>query len=90
MEWTEIISLIDSELIIVVVACWLIGGILKQTPKVPDWSIVYLLLVTAIVFSVWLTGFGPGALLQGILCAAVASYGYDFFKQTLKGLKKDE
>ena len=38
MEWNVIMNLIDPSLYIVIAACWIIGFILKQTPKIPNWT----------------------------------------------------
>ncbi|MNP84130.1 hypothetical protein D3C76_1833090 [compost metagenome] len=69
---------------IVVVACWIIGYVLKQTPKVPDWTIVYGVTLVAVVFVVVMLGFNPQSILQGILCGAVAVYGNLLVKQVQK------
>ncbi len=86
MEWNAIFNLIDPKLLIVVAACWVIGYILKQTPSVPDWSIVYIVTLLAVVFTVWLLGWSPEALIQGVLCGAFAVYGNQLVKQTKKGI----
>jgi hypothetical protein len=88
MEWSAILNLIDPKLFIVVAACWVLGYILKQTPKVPNWSIVLLVTLFAIIFSVWMMGPKPEIILQGILCGAVSVYGYEFLKG-IKGAKKE-
>jgi hypothetical protein len=85
MEWSEIFNLIDPKLYLVVAACWALGYSLKKTPRVPDWTIVYILSLFAIVFTIWILGFTPEALLQGILCGAVAVYGHQLVKQGMKG-----
>lgn len=84
MDWTTVINLIDPKLFIVVAACWVLGYILKQTPKVPDWSIVYVVTVFSLAFAVWMVGFTPAGLLQGLLCGAVAVYGNQLIKQAKK------
>ena len=84
MEWSAIIQLIEPKLLIVVVACWVLGYILKNTPSVPDWSIVYWVTAFAIVFTIWLLGFVPEAILQGLMCGAVAVYGNQLLKQAKK------
>ena len=84
MEWSAILEFISAELLIVVIACWVIGYILKQTPKVLDWTIVYIVTVVAIVFAVFLLGFTAQSILQGILCGAVAVYGNQLAKQVRK------
>ena len=85
MEWSTIVNLIDAQLLIVVATCWALGYMIKQTPSVPDWSIVYIVTAFAIVLVVMLTGFSAQAVLQGILCGATAVYGNQLIKQTAIG-----
>nr|WP_036690359.1 phage holin family protein [Paenibacillus tyrfis] len=90
MNWTNVMTMIDPKLIIVVVACWILGYILKQTPRVPDWSIIYIVTVVAAVFASLLIGFSAVSVLQGILCGAVAVYGNQLLKQAKKVNGDDE
>ncbi|WP_020616153.1 phage holin family protein [Paenibacillus daejeonensis] len=85
MEWKVIEELLDPQLAIVLVACWILGGILKTTPRVPNWSIVYVVTGVAIVLAVLLLGNSTLSYLQGFLCGAVAVYGYELVKQAAKG-----
>lgn len=82
MDWGMVFDLIDPALIIVVAACWVIGMILKNTPRIPDWTIVYIVTITAVVIVVLLHGLTVEAVLQGILCGAFAVYGHQIAKQT--------
>ncbi|CAH1058838.1 phage holin family protein [Paenibacillus pseudetheri] len=84
MEWNVVMEFINPELLVVVVACWIIGYWLKKTPKVPDWSIVYIVTLVAIVFAVSMLGFVITSFIQGILCGAVAVYGNQLVKQAKK------
>lgn len=88
MEWSMIFELIDPRLFIVVVACWVIGYILKRTPKVPDWSIVYVIVVFAIIFAVGLIGWSMETIIQGILTGAFAVFGHQAVKQAIKGVNE--
>jgi predicted neutral ceramidase superfamily lipid hydrolase len=83
MEWTAIQGLIDPQLLIVVAACWVIGYILKTTPHVPDWTIVYAVAAVGIVAANSLLGWSTQSILQGVLCGAVAVYGNQVVKQTV-------
>jgi hypothetical protein len=85
MDWTALFNLIPSELFIVVAACWVLGFVLKRTPQVPDWSIVYIVTVFAVVVAIWMMGFTPQSLLQGILSGAVSVYGHQLLKQGKEG-----
>jgi hypothetical protein len=81
MEWNALFNLIDPKLLIVVACCWALGFVLKQTPRVPDWTIVYIVTLFAVAFTVWMLGVTPDAFMQGILCGAVAVFGHQLVKQ---------
>lgn len=90
MEWNVIFELIDPRLLIVVAACWVLGYIIKQTPRVPDWSIVYIVLIIAVWLTIGLLGWSVEALIQGILAGAFAVFGHQAFKQGKEGVKDRE
>lgn len=89
MEWNVIFELIDPRLLIVVAACWAIGYVLKQTPKVPNWSIVYIVVLLAVLFTIGLLGWSVEALIQGILAGAFAVFGHQVVKQTKSGADQE-
>ena len=67
-------------------ACWVIGYVLKQTPKVPNWSIVYLVMVVSILFTTGLIGWSVENIIQGILAGAFAVFGHQAVKQTAEAI----
>lgn len=81
MEWTSLTNMIDPKLLMVVAVCWVLGFIFKQTPYVPNWTIVFLVTAFSVGFTVWMVGVTPESFLQGILCGAVAVYGNQIVKQ---------
>lgn len=85
MEWPILFDLIDAKLLIVVAACWALGYILKQTPRVPDWGIVYIVTAFAVVIVIIMDGPSAESVLQGILCGAVSVYGHQLVKQGKEG-----
>jgi uncharacterized membrane protein YoaK (UPF0700 family) len=85
MEWNAIANFIRPELLIVVAVCWIFGYMLKRTPRVPDWTIIYLVTLAAIIVVCLILGFNVDSFVQGILCGAVAVYGNQLVKQTKKG-----
>lgn len=89
MEWEIINGLIDARLLVVVAACWVIGYILKQTPQVPDWTIIYIVTAVAIVFVILMLGLTVESVVQGILVGAVSVFGNQLVKQTKKGVDAD-
>ncbi|MGG4096219.1 phage holin family protein [Paenibacillus lautus] len=86
MEWNMIFDLIDPRLLIVVAACWVIGFVLKKTPKVRDWSIVYIVMIVAVWLTIGLLGWSVEALIQGILAGAFAVFGHQAVKQTAEAV----
>lgn len=82
MDWGILFDLIDPTLIVVVAACWVLGIVLKQTPRVPDWTIVYIVTLFAILLAIGLVGLSAETVIQGILCGAFAVYGHQVVKQT--------
>lgn len=90
IEWNMIYELIDPALIVVVAACWVIGYVLKQTPLVPNWTIVYYVMAVAIVLTVMILGLSPEAFIQGILCGSFAVFGHQALKQAMKGGAKND
>jgi len=81
MDWGTIAGLIDARLVIVLAACWVIGYGLKRTPRIPDWSIIYLVIVAAVLLAGGVIGFSVEAVIQGILVGAVAVAGHQAIKQ---------
>ncbi|WP_028560473.1 phage holin family protein [Paenibacillus pinihumi] len=90
MEWNIIFELIDPRLMVVVAACWILGVALKHTPGVPSWSIIYHVIIAAILLSVWLIGFGPESVIQGVLAGAFAVFGHQFVKQAKEARTNDK
>ncbi|MGG1638243.1 phage holin family protein [Paenibacillus sp. NRS-1760] len=90
MEWNAIFQLIDPKLLIVVAACWVIGFFLKDTPAIPNWSIVYIVTGASLALTVWLIGWSAEAVIQGVLAGAFAVYGHQFVKQAKERAESDE
>lgn len=88
MNWEIINGLIDVRLVAVLAACWVIGYMLKQTPNVPDWSIIFVVTAVAIVLTLLTLGLTVESVVQGILVGAVAVYSNQVVKQI--GKRGDE
>lgn len=72
-------------LMILIVALYIIGVLLKHTPKVKDWTIPWILLVLGIICSVALQIGHTSYLLaglQGIVCAFIAISVNQLYVQT--------
>jgi len=90
MDWGTIAGLIDTRLLIVLAACWVIGYGLKRTPFIPDWSILFIVIGVAILLSGGIIGFSAEAIIQGILVGAVAITGHQAVKQAREAVNDDE
>jgi len=81
MDWGTIAGLIDARLIIVLAACWVIGYGLKRTPRVPDWSILFIVIIVAALLAGGVIGYTVEAIIQGIIVGAVAVASHQAVKQ---------
>lgn len=93
MEVTQLMKLIQPELIVIIVVCYLLGMFIKSIPKVQNWLIPFILLAVAIVLTILYLAvvMGQGftakvvilGFIQGLLCASVAVYSNEAIKQII-------
>ena len=77
-----LMQFIPSQLVIVCVVLFCIGAALKAIKKIPNEFIPFILGILGIIFAVWETNsFCAQSVLQGIVCAAVATYTKNLIKQ---------
>jgi cytochrome bd-type quinol oxidase subunit 2 len=74
----------------VTLALWFIGTGLKQTPKIPNWAILWILSTLGVLGGLLVVGMGADGFIQGILAAALSIYGHQAVKQTATGIKESE
>ena len=96
----ELIDFLRPELLILVVALWILGRFLKLAPWFPqDWMIPFILLgvseVLTIVYVAIVAGEGFTAagvissMIQGLIVVALAVFGNETIKQLTKGRMED-
>ena len=78
----NLIKFVPEQLLIVVAALYVIGLILKNTKKIKDWCIPWILLVCGIGGSISIIGFSTQAIIQGILVTGITVFGNQLVKQT--------
>ncbi len=78
MNFTEFLQ---ENVYIVSVVLFIIGIFLKQTPKVKNWAIPYILSLLGIIACNLILGFSINSTLQGILTTGVAVYAYQLYKE---------
>ena len=84
----NLLEYVTQEILPLSAALFVIGLFLKKTPRVPDWTIVWVVFVLGIVGAVallwWELGTVPivQAVIQGVLAAGVPVLVYQLIKQT--------
>ncbi|MDL5085358.1 phage holin family protein [Clostridioides difficile] len=81
----NLISFIPEQLLILVAALSIIGKGCKKYKQLDNKYIPIILLVLGIGFSIWMLGFSPNAVLQGVICWGI-SIGIN---QTYKQLREE-
>lgn len=79
----DLIKFVPEQLLIVVAALYVLGMFLKNSSKVADWIIPWVLLIFGIVGSIALSGLSAMAIIQGIICTGVAVLTNQLIKQTI-------
>jgi len=82
VEWLQ--SFLLDHYYILVPVLWIIGYALKQTPIIPNWSIIWILLLASIVLATFAYGFSFEAVTNGIIAAGVSVFGHQLVKQTVQ------
>ena len=86
----DLVQFISSELMIVSVCCYILGIFIKNTNKIKDYYIPFLLLFFAIVFCLLINGFNANSVLQAIICVSLATLTNNLDKQSKKISNKED
>lgn len=88
MEGSEAVSMIQhyiiNEALILIPVLWVIGYLIKQTPRIPDWAIVWILTIAGVVGGITIIGANSDGVIQGILVAGASVLGHQLMLQTKK------
>ena len=98
MAEEEILQYILPETLILIPTLIIIGQVIKQIPKVKDWTIPIILAFIGVALSILILGFKNGftgqiilnGLIQGILATGMAVYVYQLTIQATKKRKEEE
>lgn len=80
----DLLDFLHEYYYMLVPALWVIGYFLKQTPRIPNWSITWILLVISVLGGSFFFGFTVEAVLNGIIAAGVAVFGHQLLKQSVE------
>lgn len=75
---------LHSALVVVVPALLIIGYALKQTPKCPDWAIVWALIILGAVSGMIAIGANVNGIANGLIAGGMAVTANQLYKQTKK------
>jgi hypothetical protein len=78
----DILKYIVEEALIVIPVLWVIGKLLKDTPKIQNWLIPWVLLVIGVLATMGIMGFTIESAIQGVLVAGASVFGHQLLKQT--------
>lgn len=85
----DFINYVNKENLVLVVAIYGLGMMLKNTKRIPDYLIPFILLVISTGFSIGLNGVNINAVIQAIIIVAVAVYSNQLLKQGVEAVKID-
>lgn len=80
----DIMKFVADKALVLIPALYILGRILKSVKFINDNNIPLILLVFGIGLSVWMIGFNPDGVLQGILVTGAAVYTHQLIKQSRK------
>jgi hypothetical protein len=83
VERLDLLNLLNENYLMLVPALWVLGFALKQTPKVPNWSIIWILTLVSLGFGSFAYGFTVDAIVNGLIAAGVAVYGHQLVKHSI-------
>jgi hypothetical protein len=80
----DLLDFLNENYYMLIPALWVIGFALKQTPRIPDWSIIWILFAISLATGSIAFGFSFDAIINGIIAAGVAVFGHQMVKQTME------
>lgn len=81
---------IVKEAYILIPVFYVIGLLLKRTPKLPDWLIPWILLVLGMAGGFFLNDMQFKGVLKGVLVTGVTVFSHQLYKQTARRLKHNK
>lgn len=78
----EIIQYIVSEALVLIPVLFILGALMKNTPRIADWIIPWVLLAVGVVGGVLIVGEFVQGVLQGVLVTGATVLTHQLFKQT--------
>ncbi|MFE8695039.1 phage holin family protein [Cytobacillus sp. FJAT-53684] len=81
----DLLAYLNENYLMLVPALWVLGFALKQTPIIPDWMIIWIILLVSVIVGSIAFGLSFTGVINGIVAAGVAVLGHQMLKQTFLG-----
>ncbi|SHE78703.1 phage holin family protein [Clostridium fallax] len=78
----DILQFVPQNIMILIPAIYILGIFLRNSPKIKNWTIPWILMVLGILGSIVIEGFSFLAIIQGIIVAGMAVFTNQIVKQT--------
>jgi hypothetical protein len=85
----DVASFIVTDAYILIPVLYVMGLLLKRTPRLPDWLIPWILLALGMTGGFFLSEMQFSGLLQGVLVTGVTVFTHQIYKQTTCKSKSD-
>jgi hypothetical protein len=77
---------VSSTMILISASLIVIGMILKNTPSIPNWIILWIVVVLGIIFNIFSSGLKVESVIEGVISAGLAITAHQTVKQTKEGI----
>lgn len=79
MSW--LFDALPPEVLLIIVALYVMGMVLKRIPKCPDWAIPIAVMVIGVLLTTSVLGYTATNVVFGIIAGGLATSGNQIFKQ---------
>lgn len=80
----DILNFVQENVYVLIMVLYVIGVFLKNTKKIADWLIPFILLVIGIVLTIAVLQDIVNGIIQGVLITGVAVLGHNLIKQGME------
>ncbi|NMD69251.1 hypothetical protein HHO41_03045 [Bacillus sp. DNRA2] len=84
----DLLNALNENYLMLVPALWVLGFALKQTPKVPNWSIIWIITILSLGLAAYSYGFSIDAIVNGLVAAGISVYGHQLVKHSFFSKEK--
>lgn len=82
MTVQDLNEFIQENMVVLIAVLYVLGMLLKNTPRVPDWTIPWALLVIGVTLAIVVGGLCADSIIQGVLVTGATVLINQLIKQT--------